>query len=159
LRDGRLPAIILVTAYDHFALRAFEIGAVDYLLKPFNHERFQRALRRARHRLQIGLPCANESSVPCVSSHSAAVTKPMERVTVTSSGRVVLIKAIDIDWVSSSDNYVELHVRGKSHLLRTTISDMANRLPSNQFARISRSILVNLDGISEIQSRSHGDFL
>jgi two-component system LytT family response regulator len=153
LRDQPSPAIILVTAFDHFALRAFDFDAVDYLLKPFDRQRFQAAMRRVRYRLQLDVGRAGQSQ-----SGSHHSPKPFDRVTVRSSGRITLINTSDIDWVSAADNYVELHVGPKTHLLRVTISSLANRLSPNRFARISRSILVNQERIREIHSKSHGDF-
>lgn len=157
LRDQPAPAIILVTAFDHFALRAFDFDAVDYLLKPFDRPRFQAALRRVRHRLQLEIPRADPKPPPWpAGSHSNA--GPLDRVTVRSAGRITLIKITDIDWISAADNYVELHVGTKIHLLRVTISALARRLAPNQFTRISRSILVNQERIGEIRSKTHGDF-
>jgi len=154
LKDARLPAIILVTAHDQFALRAFDIDAVDYLLKPFDRRRFQAALRRARRRLGDSGRTQDAKASPDIITGS----KPLDRITVKSSGRIVILKTAEIDWISAADNYVELHVGNNTHLLRMTISTLANRLQKNHFARISRSVLVNLDSIKEIQSRSHGDY-
>jgi two-component system LytT family response regulator len=153
LKDARSPAIILVTAHDQFALRAFDIDAVDYLLKPFDRERFQAALRRARRRLRLDSAKSQEPT-----AHIAASSKPLERITVKSAGRISIIKIAEVDWISAADNYVELHVGGKTHLLRTTISALANRLPKNRFSRISRSVLVNIDKVKEIRSKTHGDY-
>jgi len=158
LKGVRSPAVIFVTAYDKFALRAFEIDAVDYLLKPFDDSRFQAALDRARHRLRLE---DSRTANPVTPSHADDLErspKPVERLTVRSSGRVTLIKTSEIDWISAADNYVELHVGAKTHLLRITITTLAERLPKPQFTRISRSLLVNLDRVTEIHSRSHGDY-
>jgi two-component system LytT family response regulator len=152
------PAIIFVTAHDRFALRAFEIDAVDYLLKPFDARRFHAALQRARQRLRLDASQTNDSVPQSIPVEAESSRKPLERVTVRSAGRVTLIKTAEIDWISAADNYVELHVAGKTHLLRITISALAARLPKPQFTRISRSILVNLDRVTEIHSRSHGDY-
>ncbi len=158
LKGIRLPAIIFVTAYDQFALRAFEIDAVDYLLKPFDHDRFKIALQRARHRLQLDLPGTKDSRSPEVLTRLRTRGQPLERVTIKAGGRITLVKTADIDWVSAADNYAELHLGNKTHLLRMTITALAHRLPENRFARISRSLLVNLDRIKEIRSKSHGDY-
>jgi two-component system, LytTR family, response regulator len=156
LKGVHAPAIIFVTAHDRFALRAFEIDAVDYLLKPFNEQRLQAALRRVRSRLR---PNGGRLVAPQSDADDPEPSlKPLDRITVRSSGRVILIKTSDIDWISAADNYVELHFHGKTHLLRITISALAERLPRPQFTRISRSILVNLDRVTEIHSRSHGDY-
>jgi two-component system LytT family response regulator len=158
LKDARLPAIILVTAHDQFALRAFEIDAVDYLLKPFDRDRLQAAIRRACRRLRLDSGKGQEPSPQRSSTSLKPGSKPLERITVKSSGRISIVKTTEIDWVSAADNYVELHVGSKLHLLRTTVTALANRLPQNHFSRISRSALVNLDKIKEIQSKSHGDY-
>jgi two-component system, LytTR family, response regulator len=157
LKEERLPAIILVTGHGHFALRAFEIHAVDYLLKPFDDERLQLALRRARDRLHPGAPELNRSSASVVTPAGERGAKRLERVVVESSGRLIPIRTIDIDWISAADNYVELHMGTKSYLLRTTITELAKRLP-DRFARIGRSVLVNMDRIKEFQAKSHGDY-
>lgn len=157
LAGQRLPAIILVTAFDHFALRAFDIEAVDYLLKPFNRQRVQRALYRVRNRLQIA-PAGAEKSKSPQPIEVRSGPPPLDRLTVRSYGRITLIKPAEVDWISSSDNYVELHVGTKVHLLRESIAALSARLAENRFARISRSILVNLDRIRETRSKSHGDY-
>jgi two-component system LytT family response regulator len=158
LKGVRLPAIIFVTAYDRFALRAFETDAVDYLLKPFDYHRFQTALRRARHRLHLDRARANRPLAPSGQAAPQRDLRPLERVIVRSSGCLTIIKTVEIDWICAADNYAELHVGGKTHLLRMTISALAQRLTENRFARISRSILVNQDRIKEIHSKSHGDY-
>jgi len=159
LKGVHAPAIIFVTAHDRFALRAFEIDAVDYLLKPFNEWRLQAALSRARHRLgSNGARPVESTPETTLAGEQDPNPRVLERLTVRSSGRVLLIKTSEIDWISAADNYVELHIGGKTHLLRITISALAERLPRPQFTRISRSILVNLDRVTEIHSRSHGDY-
>jgi two-component system LytT family response regulator len=114
LKGARLPAIILVTAYDHFALRAFEFHAVDYLLKPFNRGRLQVAVRRARHRLQLDLARSSEPAQPAPKPELGLPVKPLERVTVKSSGRLTILKTADIDWISSAERAYEAYVRCSS---------------------------------------------
>jgi two-component system LytT family response regulator len=158
LTEARLPAIILVTAHAQFAPQAFDVDAIDYLLKPFGRERFQKSLRRARHRLQLGLPQSSAPGISTASGSRRPASKAWDRVIVKSSGCISVIKTVDIDWISSADNYVELHVGNKTHLTRATIAALENHLPQNQFARISRFVLVNLDRIKAIQTKSHGDY-
>lgn len=158
LSGSRLPLIIFVTAHDHCAVRAFDANAVDYLLKPFDRERFQRALERVRHRLKHASPAQSESSLLNLLS-TLVVEKSVGRLTIRSNDRVTLLKPMEIDWISASDNYVELHVGDSVHLLRATLTTLSDRLPAKQFVRISRSCLVRLDGIREIRSKPHGDFL
>jgi two-component system LytT family response regulator len=159
LNGARLPAIVFVTAYDQFAVRAFETNAVDYLLKPFDRERFQAALRRVRERLQRGVHHQNNPSLLSLLSEIGPRLKPLERVTIRSEGRISVLKTAEIDWVCAADNYVELHVGNTTHLLRVTMAALANQLSQNRFVRISRSHLVNVDRVKEMRSRSHGDFL
>ena len=159
LNGARLPAIIFVTAYDRYALRAFEAHAVDYLLKPFERERFQIALRRACQRLQAGPGLQSSSSLTDLLASLGAPLKPLERMTIKSGDRIKLVKVAEIDWVSAADNYVELYVGKTSHLVRITITALAVQLPQDQFVRISRSVLVNVDRIKEIRPKAHGDYL
>ena len=159
LEGWRLPAIVFVTAHEQFALRAFEIHAVDYLLKPFDRERLQMALARARERVQGSNGTGHSSSQASLFATVASRSEPLERVVVKSGDRIRLVKVADIDWISSADNYVELHVGSTACLLRGTLHALWSQLPQNQFARISRSALVNVDRIQEIQSKSHGDYV
>jgi two-component system, LytTR family, response regulator len=159
LKGTRLPAIIFVTAYDQFAVRAFEANAVDYLLKPFARERFQSALHRARERLRHGHSNPGDQAILNLLKDVGKRVKPMERLTIKSDGRITFLKTAEIDWICAADNYVELHVAGSTHLLRMTMTALASQLPPNRFARISRSCLVNLDRIKEMHSASHGDYV
>jgi two-component system, LytTR family, response regulator len=154
-----MPAIIFVTAHDQFALRAFEVHALDYLLKPFDAERLQRALTRARGWLE------RRGSEDLGTKLSALLTdlrgptgKLQDRLAVKSSGRVVLLKHEEIDWIEAADNYVNLHVGKESHLLRETMNNLEQRLPPERFLRISRSTIVNLDRVRELQPMFHGEY-
>jgi two-component system, LytTR family, response regulator len=133
-----LPVIVFVTAHDEFAIRAFEVEATDYLLKPFTQERFDEALRRARR--------------------SLASSEPLERVAVRSRDAWVILKTDEIEWLEAAGNYVEVHARGKSYLIRSTITNLEARLDSRRFFRIHRSMIVNADRITEIRSDAHGDY-
>jgi two-component system LytT family response regulator len=133
-----LPVIVFVTAHDEFAIRAFEVEATDYLLKPFTQERFDEALRRARRNL--------------------ASSEPLERVAVRSRDAWVILKTDEIEWLEAAGNYVEVHARGKSYLIRSTITNLEARLDSRRFFRIHRSMIVNADRITEIRSDAHGDY-
>ena len=158
--DGtRLPAVIFVTAYDQFAVKAFEMHAVDYLVKPFGRERFQTALRRARHRLRADAVEQGATSLSDLIGNINSKLNPLEHVTVKSGDRIKLLKVAEIDWICSADNYAELHTGNGTHLMRVTISALVDQLPQNRFARISRSHIVNVDRIKEIRPKSHGDYL
>jgi two-component system, LytTR family, response regulator len=155
------PAIVFVTAHDEFAVRAFEVHALDYLLKPFDAERLQAALRRARGWLvQRGTGDLGERLSALLADLRGAgmVGKPQDRLAVKSSGRVVLLKHDEIDWIEAADNYVNLHVGRESHLLRETMNSLEQRLPADRFLRISRSTMVNLDRVRELQPMFHGEY-
>jgi two-component system LytT family response regulator len=154
--DGeRIPAVVFVTAHDQFAVRAFDVEAVDYLLKPFDRARFRAALRRARTRVEAGIspqrPAARLGSL-------AGCIQCLHRVAVKSEGRISLINIDEIDWICAADNYTQLYVAKTCHFLRKTISALAEQLPKNRFLRISRSHVVNLERVKEIRPKSHGDY-
>jgi len=159
LEANKLPAIIFVTAHDKYALRAIEAHAVDYLLKPFSHERFQNALRRVRHNVVREQTHETVKNI-CELLAGLQTNRPaIEHLTVKSAGRVLFVKTSQIDWIRGADNYVELHVGKSVHLLRQTLAALENRLSAEQFIRIGRSLMVNLDRIKELRTKSHGDYL
>jgi two-component system LytT family response regulator len=154
-----MPAVIFVTAYDRYALRAFEVHALDYLLKPFDRERFQKALSRAReHLLRDRSPGLSDQLVALLQDLQGA-RKPLDRLVIKSSGRVYFVKTEDIDWIEAAGNYARVHVGAESHLLRETMSALEAKLDSNRFVRIHRSTIVNLERIQELQPWFHGDYV
>jgi two-component system LytT family response regulator len=161
LDDEAPPAIIFVTAYDHYALRAFEVHAIDYLLKPFDKERFQKSLARARELLaaerQKGLP--NELRSLLGALREQEKPKFTERLVIKTGGRIYLVKSDEIDWVEAEGNYVRLHVGAVSHLLRETMTNLEQKLDPTRFLRIHRSTLVNLERIHELQPWFRGDYV
>jgi len=156
LSDAERPAIIFVTAYDRFALKAFEVHAIDYLLKPFDKERFQTALHRALEHLAHHKPQQIHEQLSALLQELRPTPQP-DRIAVKSDGRVIFIKTADIDWVEAADNYVSLHVGKESHMLRETMTSLEGRLPK-QFMRISRSTIVNTERIKELQPLFHGEY-
>lgn len=152
------PAVIFVTAYDRFALQAFEVHAVDYLLKPFDRERFQTALRRAITRLEQRDAGDLNQRIRDLLADLKPGSAPVQRLAVRSTGRVVFVKVEDIDWVESADNYVNLHVGHEAYLHRETMNALEQSLPAQTFMRISRSTIVNVDRIKELQPMFHGDY-
>jgi two-component system LytT family response regulator len=152
------PVIVFVTAHDKFALRAFEVHAVDYLLKPFDRERFQTALRRALERVKHRDNAAFQQKQSALLAELRPPAKAAERLAVKSGGRVVFVKISDIDWIEAAHNYVELHVGKESHLLRETLNAIEARLSPERFARISRSAIVNIERVKEIQALFHGEY-
>ncbi|MGE0130526.1 MAG: LytR/AlgR family response regulator transcription factor [Blastocatellales bacterium] len=157
-----LPVIIFVTAYDQYALKAFEVSALDYLLKPFSDERFRKALAQAKQ--QIERQDASEFGKKMLTLIGARELKPdapryLTRLMVKTAGRVIFIRTEEIDWIEAYDNYIRLHVGGKSHLLRQTMNELEAALNPEQFARIHRSTIVNLDRIKELHPHFNGEHL
>ena len=152
-RDGvaRLPRIIFTTAYDKYALRAFEIHACDYLLKPYTKERFLEALSRARQQLE------RDSA----SQHApeSAPRQDSERLVFRSGGRVIFLPLAEVDWIASEENYIRLHTKKENYMLRETIANFEARVDPAQFMRIHRSTIVNLSRVKEMRANSaHGEF-
>ncbi len=152
------PAIVFVTAYDEFAVRAFEVHAVDYLLKPFNRDRFQLALTRAIEQVQHSSATAREERQAALLAELKPPTVHPDRIAVKSGGRVALVKVAEIEWVQAGHNYVELHENTHTHLLRETLGALEKRLPPEKFVRISRSVIVNLDRVKELQPLFWGEY-
>ncbi|HTU67474.1 MAG TPA: LytTR family DNA-binding domain-containing protein [Steroidobacteraceae bacterium] len=136
-------AVIFVTAYDEYALRAFEAGALDYLLKPFDDARFARALARAKERL------AGPATLP------APVAK---RLVVKSPGQMLFLDVADIDWIESASYYACLHVGAATHIIRRPLSELEQELGGERFVRIHRSTIVNLDRVRGLELQSGGDY-
>jgi len=148
LPEDRRPAVIFATAHERFALDAFDVAAVDYLLKPFDRERCQQALRRAQdavHRRRAAVPAPAPAVAP-------------DRITVKADGRLVFLAPAEIVRVEAADNYVMLHLTTGRLMLRETMTAIETRLGTQHFARINRSALVQLDQVREIQPAQHGDY-
>ena len=164
LTDQPLPFIIFVTAYDQYALKAFEVSALDYLLKPFDDARFHKALAQARR--QIEQQDASELGRKLLTLMGTREVRPdapppryLTRLMVKTAGRVIFIRTEEIDWVEAYDNYVRLHVGDKAHLLRQTMNELEAALNPEQFARIHRSTIVNLDRVKELHTHFNGEHL
>jgi two-component system LytT family response regulator len=142
LESRAAPAVIFVTAYDQYAVRAFDVRALDYLLKPIDRRRFQTALERAREHLRK----SDERS-----------GSPLTRLLVRSGDRTQVLRVDDVDWLESADNYVKLHALGQTHLLRETLTRLRARLDPTRFVRIHRSAVVNVDRIRSLYPLFHGD--
>jgi two-component system, LytTR family, response regulator len=158
LEGERRPAVIFVTAHDRFALKAFEVHAIDYLLKPFDRERLKKALDRAREQLRRRDSGEIEQKMNALLASLKPEAKQLDRIPVKTSGRVILVKITDIDWIEAADNYVNLHTGKEAHLHRETMTALEQRLPPSKFLRISRSAMVNVDRIKELQPMFHGDY-
>lgn len=156
-----LPEVVFVTAFDRHALRAFEVHALDYLLKPLTDERFADALAHARARLAAG----DANPVPQrlgqmldARARGSAGAGYLERLAVPYRGRFVLIPVNDVEWFAAAANYVEVHVAEESYLVRSTLRDLEAHLDPARFARIHRSTIVNLERVREIMPEVDGDF-
>jgi two-component system LytT family response regulator len=159
LTPERMPVVIFVTAYDHYALRAFEVHALDYLLKPFDRERFAKALERARKRIQQDHSADVSQRLLALLEDVKESRKPLERLAIKSGGRVSFVRTEEIDWVEAAGNYLRLHAGDDIHLLRETMSGLEARLDARQFVRIHRSTIVNLERVRELQPSFHGDYV
>jgi two-component system LytT family response regulator len=155
----RMPVTIFVTAYDRYALRAFDENAVDYLLKPFGKERFARALIRARERIAGNLNCDELRRVIASLEQTQTHQKTVERLAITENGRVFFVKARDIDWIEAEGNYACLHIGTREYELRETLTSLGRRLNPLDFLRIHRSTIVNVHRIKEIQRWFRGHHL
>jgi two-component system, LytTR family, response regulator len=156
--NERMPLVIFVTAYDQHALRAFQVRALDYLLKPFDRERFSEALQRARKQIE-------REETGDLGRRLLALVKDLrkdqpraERLVVKSGGRLFFLRADEIDWIEAAGNYVRLHVGNTSHLLRETMNAIEGRLDPEKFFRIHRSRIVNMERIQELQPWLNGEY-
>jgi two-component system, LytTR family, response regulator len=148
------PGIVFVTAFDRFALRAFDVHAIDYLLKPFTRERFRTALSRARERLEGR---SGNGRMTDFVEHLRTTRRGAGTVAVRTGDRIVVINWDDVDWIEAADNYVTLHVGAKEFLLRDTLTSIEQQLDPERFARIHRSTIVQISRIGELRPAGHGD--
>jgi two-component system, LytTR family, response regulator len=146
---GTDRAVVFVTAYDEYAIRAFDIHAVDYLLKPFGAGRFETALQRARQRLGGKLPAPTE-----LSSSARLPSQPLERIVVRDGTRVSIIPIAKLDYAEAQDDYIALAAEGKKHLKQQTISSLESALDPSRFLRIHRSYIVNLERVTKVEPYS-----
>jgi two-component system LytT family response regulator len=153
------PAIIFATAHERFAVDAFEVEAVDYLLKPFDRERFQIALRRAHEHVAARRAGDLGQKLETLLAGAVGSGKKNERLTVRADGRLVFLKPDEIVWVEAADNYAVLHLTTGRLMLRETMSALEARLGTESFARVNRSAIVHLDQIKELQPTFHGDYI
>lgn len=159
LSPDPLPLVIFVTAFDQHALRAFEVHALDYLLKPFKPARFRAALQRVRETLaRQNLGDASKNLLALLGQSSRTEAEHLTRIPVKNSDRVIFVKTAQIDYIESAGNYVVLHAGKENHVVRETLSDLEAKLNPKSFLRISRSTLVNLDQIKELQPLFKGEY-
>jgi two-component system, LytTR family, response regulator len=160
LETRHVPAVIFVTAYDEYAVRAFEVHALDYLLKPFSSMRFRETLAHARDQLDrhragdLGRKLL--ALAPTLSETQNPARFP-ERLLVRSTGRIHFVRTSEIDWCEAAGNYVRLHLRDESHLFRETMNGLESKLDPRHFARVHRSTIVNVERIEELRSSLGGE--
>jgi two-component system LytT family response regulator len=161
----RIPAIIFVTAYDAYALKAFDVHALDYLLKPFTDERFKEALARAKSHVELrevrGLA---QSLRAFLGERADAEPEPasregfITRFAVKLGGRVIFVKPADVDWIEADNYYIKLHVGDKNYLLRLSMKELEERLDPKSFWRIHRSAIINLERVKELRQHPNGEY-
>lgn len=154
----KLPLVIFVTAYDQHALKAFEVHALDYLLKPVGKERLTEALNNARKQLQHPSEAMFQRRVLDLLAELDSRQNAPQRIVIKADGEIVCLKPGEIDWAESAGNYVCLHVGGNTHILRETITSLESRLGHRQFLRVHRSTLVNVDRIKTLRPSLYGDY-
>lgn len=154
-----MPAIIFVTAYDRFAVRAFEVHALDYLLKPFPQSRFNEALNRALQQLTQRRPdITNANLFAWLAAHEERRLPSPQRISVKANGKIILLKTADVDWIEAAGDYVALHIGNKSHLIHETMNSLALKLNPSQFLRIHRSMMVNIERVRELHPHRNGEY-
>jgi two-component system, LytTR family, response regulator len=154
-----IPVVIFVTAHDTYALKAFEVHALDYLLKPFDKARFAVALERAKTQIRQGNSAALDERVRSLLQSVQTQRPNPERLMVKADGRIYFVRIDQIDWIEAAGNYVRLHVGKEIHLLRESLAALENKLDPSHFVRIHRSTIVNLERMRELQPAFHGDYV
>lgn len=153
-----LPVVVFVTAYDQYALQAFDVHALDYLLKPFNRERIHRAVARAREQIKHRRMGTIDERLTSLIADLKQEKKYLERLVVKAVGRVFFLKVDEIDWIEAAGNYVKLHSGRESHMVRETMNGIEAKLDPERFLRIHRSTVVNIDRIKELHPMFSGDY-
>jgi two-component system LytT family response regulator len=156
LRPEERPAVVFVTAYDQYALRAFEAHALDYLLKPFDEERFCRTLDHAKSRIAERVNAHQSAIAQLLASRDKS--RYLERMTVKRNGRMLLVRTEEIEWIEAEDNYVLLHSGKDDYILRETLSSIESKLDPADFIRVHRSAIVNIEALKELRPELNGAY-
>lgn len=154
-----MPVTIFCTAYDKYALRAFEARALDYLLKPFDRDRFSVALGRAKDQIRRRRESGVQEKLQALLEDVKPAASGLDRLAVKSGGSVYFVRTDEIDWVEAAGNYTKLHAGKQTHLIRETMTALEAKLDPKRFARIHRSTIVNLERVRELQPYFHGDYV
>jgi two-component system, LytTR family, response regulator len=156
---ARMPAVVFVTAYDEHALRAFDVHAVDYVLKPIDRHRFRTAVERARRRLADAPGQLDRRIAAALGELGRPAHDYAKRLAIKGDGRVILVDVDEVDRLETAGNYVEVHSGARHHLVRETMASLEARLDPARFVRVSRSSIVNADRVRELQPMFNGDFV
>jgi two-component system LytT family response regulator len=154
-----MPSVIFITAYDQFALRAFDAHAVDYLLKPFDAERLHTAVDSARNAIRGKRRNEVEERLVALLGELRGKGQFLERIVVRSGGRILILRIEDVEWLEAASNYVRIHAGGREYLLRETMTNLETKLDPAHFVRIHRSTIVRLDRIKELEPLFQGDYV
>ena len=154
-----MPAVVFVTAHDAYAIQAFEINAIDYLLKPVTGKRFSEAMRRAKLRLDSQPAVDTNRQILSLLETLASPRRHISRLAVRSAGKTAFVDVEDIDWIKAAENYVELHTGSKTHLLHVALNTLEKSLDSEMFLRIHRGLIVNVRRIKELAPAFHGEYV
>jgi two-component system LytT family response regulator len=155
----RMPAVVFVTAHDQHAIQAFEINALDYLLKPVGAERFKKALARAKAALASSPAVQTSRQIVSLLETIASPPRYLKRIAVRAASKTVLVETGDIDWIKAAENYVELHAGRACHMVHVPMNTIERRLDPEVFLRIHRSLIVNVTRIRELQPAAHGEYV
>ena len=158
LKAERMPVVIFVTAYNEYAIQAFEVNALDYLLKPVDCERLGKAVQRAKlHLTQPAQGADLDSRFRAMLEDIKTGSKFLKRLTIKLTGRTILLPTEEIDWIETYGNYLKIHAGRESHLIRGTMQSLETKLDPEKFVRVHRSVIVNIEKVKEIYPRSNGD--
>ena len=155
----KIPCIILVTAYDDYAIKAFEYHALDYLLKPFDRERFSMTIKRVREQILLHNQGDYNTQLLSYLKESLPDKKYTEKVVVKDSGKIFFVKSKDIEWVESAGNYLKLHVSNNIHMIRETMNAFEQKLNPQDFLRVHRSYLINIEAIHDLEAWGNTEFI
>lgn len=158
IESDRVPAIIFVTAYDEYALKAFEVHALDYLMKPFNKARFRDSLQRAKNSIKSNGNTEVGEKIENLLEYLNPGQDSLSRILIKTSSRYFFLKADEIDWIESAGNYVRIHSGKNNYLIRETMINMEKKLDDDKFFRIHRSTIINVEKVKELEQWFHGDY-
>ena len=156
---AHMPPVVFLTAHNRFAIQAFEINAIDYLLKPVTEERFSQALARAKARIYSTPQDGSSRRVICLLESLATPRRYAKRFAVRSAGKTVFVNLEDVDWIQAAENYVQLQTGRATHLLHVAMNTLENLLDPEIFLRIHRSIIINITRIKEMRPGTHGEYV